>query len=148
MDTAILWLIPLICCLIIEVLTDWLVFLCLAVGCLAGILSYWCGGSMAVQIIAMSVLTLITAAVLLPLARRWRRSSREKAAKASGMGALMGRTAVVSQRIQGAATPGRVKVDGDNWQAVCPDGATINPGAQVEIIGYDSIILQVKQINQ
>ena len=60
------------------------------------------------------------------------------------MGALIGRTAIVTERINGSAVQGRVKLDGDNWQAVCLDTVAAEPGDEVEIVGYNSIILHVK----
>ncbi|MGM9861355.1 MAG: NfeD family protein [Muribaculaceae bacterium] len=42
---------------------------------------------------------------------------------------------------------GRVKADGDSWQAIATDlREAIPAGTQVRIIGYDSIILEVEQL--
>ena len=45
----------------------------------------------------------------------------------------------------GSNTPGRVRIDGDNWQAVSADASPINVGTKVRVSGYDSIILTVER---
>ena len=59
--------------------------------------------------------------------------------------ALVGRKAVVSERIDATQHTGRVAVDGDDWKAVSADGSVIEKGTEVEIVKLDSIILTVKQ---
>jgi membrane protein implicated in regulation of membrane protease activity len=59
------------------------------------------------------------------------------------MDALCGRHATVIAAINGE-NPGRVKVDGDSWLAVCEAGRTIGVGQTVEVVGYDCLILSVK----
>ena len=68
----------------------------------------------------------------------------------SNMESLIGRTATVIEEIP-AEDAGRVKVDGDEWQAVLSrENDDIRPrenipvGAKVVIVSYDSIILTVK----
>ena len=58
--------------------------------------------------------------------------------------ALLGRKAIVSERIDAAQHTGRVAVDGDDWKAVSSDGAVIEKGTEVTIVKMDSIILTVK----
>lgn len=63
------------------------------------------------------------------------------------MDALLGRKAIISEEI----TPerlGRARIDGDNWQVKSTgEPKTIKRGTEVVVIGYDSIILEVKPIN-
>ena len=36
---------------------------------------------------------------------------------------------------------GRARIDGDNWQVRLQDGRPLREGDEVEIIGYESIVL-------
>lgn len=61
----------------------------------------------------------------------------------TGMDALLGRKAVVTNEIRPGDT-GRVRIDGDNWQAVAPGvNFTIHKGTETVVTAYDSIILTV-----
>lgn len=60
------------------------------------------------------------------------------------MDALLGRTAIVSEEIT-PGRPGRVRIDGDNWQVVADSSSdTVRRGTEVVVTGYDSIILKVR----
>ena len=59
--------------------------------------------------------------------------------------ALIGRKAVVSERIDASQHTGRVAVDGDDWKAVSADGTVFEKGETVEIVKLDSIIVTVKK---
>jgi len=60
--------------------------------------------------------------------------------------ALVGRRAIVTERIEGELHPGRVKIDGDDWKAVCESAEPIEVGAAVEVTAINSVILTVKKI--
>ena len=60
--------------------------------------------------------------------------------------ALIGRKAVVTERIEGELLPGRVKIDGDDWKAISLESEPIEAGEAVEIIEINSIILTVKKL--
>ena len=60
--------------------------------------------------------------------------------------ALIGRKAIVSERIEGELNPGRVKVDGDDWKAISLESEPIEVGDAVEITAINSIILTVKKL--
>ena len=63
------------------------------------------------------------------------------------MDALKGRVAEVVETIPSDGGFGRVRVDGDRWQARSVDGGAFSVGDKVRVIGYDSIILDVESIN-
>lgn len=56
--------------------------------------------------------------------------------------ALIGRTGTVIEEVD--ADSGRIKIDGDIWQARSVTGDTIPVGSKVEIVGRESIIMSVK----
>ncbi len=143
METWIFWLILLISFIIVELATYWLTTFCLAVGCLAGLITCIAGANITWQICVLAIVALVTFIVAGPYFRRRYAKDGDTAKKASNMDALIGRKATVVQDIR-SDHPGRVKIDGDNWLAVSLDAeAEIASGTTVEIEGYDSIILTV-----
>ena len=59
---------------------------------------------------------------------------------------MIGRRAIVTERIEGERRPGRVKVDGDDWKAVSLESEPVEVGDAVEITAINSVILTVKKI--
>lgn len=150
MEMWILWLIFAGVLLIIEVLTQMLWGLCLAVGCIGGLVASLCGVSPIWQIISACVLATCAYIFLVPLFSRWHALSVDKKGREArtGMDALLGRHAVLSQEIT-ADRPGRGRIDGDNWQMVAEKPyTTLRRGTEVVVTAYDSIILTVKPINE
>lgn len=149
MDTWVIWLIIIGVLLIIEVLTQMMWALCLAVGCIAGIIGSLCGLTVLWQIIITSIASIAAYILLVPLFQKWHALSVDKKGKKArtGMDALLGRKAIISEEI----TPerlGRARIDGDNWQVKSTgEPKTIKRGTEVVVTGYDSIILEVKPIN-
>ena len=63
--------------------------------------------------------------------------------RVSNADALMGRIGRVSETIE-AEGYGRVAIDGDDWKAVSANGGRIEKGANVKVVGRDSIIITVE----
>ena len=63
----------------------------------------------------------------------------------SNMDALIGRVVETVEDIPQHGV-GRVKVDGDRWQARCNGDMEVPAGSRVRITGYDSIILEVEKL--
>lgn len=144
-----MWLIIAAVLLIIELLTGMVATLCMGTGCLLGVLAALVGMSLEVQLGAVAVGVILSFMFIAPLAnrmRRRRRASREE--YNSNMDALIGRETTVRTPIMGPASPGRVNIDGDSWQARSSDGSPIDSGTTVRITGYDSIILIVKPVTK
>lgn len=146
MDLWIIWLIIVGVLLIIEVLSQMMWALCLAIGCavgialsLAGITFYW-------QIIIMAVVALLAYIFMVPAFQKWHALSVDKKGRQSrtGMDALLGRRAIISEEVR-PDRPGRARIDGDNWQVKCVKNQIKIPrGTEVVVTGYDSIILEVE----
>tara|TARA_Y100000589_G_scaffold272406_1_gene265475 strand:+ start:426 stop:794 length:369 start_codon:yes stop_codon:yes gene_type:complete len=66
--------------------------------------------------------------------------------KSTNSDRLIGMEAIVTEEIINNNT-GRVKIEGDFWQAKSIDGSDINKNERVKIINYQSIVLIVKKIN-
>lgn len=146
MEWWIIWIIIVGILLIVEVLTQMMWALCLAVGCAVGIalsLSsvpfYW-------QIIIIAIVSLLTYVFLVPAFQKWHALSVDKKGKASrtGMDALLGRRAIISEEVSPDRL-GRARIDGDNWQVKCAKKQIKIPtGTEVVVTGYESIILEVE----
>lgn len=145
MELWLIWLIAAAALIVIEVCSQALWSLCLAVGSLAAMAAALFGASFAVQLAAFAVGLVAAYLALMPVYRRWlqRQHARSGAQARTGMDALLGRRAVVTHEIRPGYT-GRARIDGDNWQVRAPGVGTVIPaGTEVTVTAYDSIILDV-----
>lgn len=142
MEPWIIWLIAAAVLLIIEVLTQMMWALCLAIGAAGAMTCALLGLDITWQTVAMATLSVIGYVVLLPLFRRWHARTEAREAR-TGMDALLGRRATVTHAIHPGRL-GRARIDGDNWQVKAPSAdKTIAAGSEVTVTSYDSIILTV-----
>ena len=140
-----LWLIAAIILVIVEICTAAFGSICFAIGAGLAALGAGLGLNTTWQIVVFAVVSMLTFIFLRPVVIRFlEKKSKDVKTNAD---ALIGRKAVVSERIDGAQHTGRVAVDGDDWKAVSTDGSVIEKGAEVEIINRYSIILTVKSLN-
>ena len=142
MGTFFFWMVAAAVLAIVEVLTLWIWSICVAAGAVvAGIVSL-SGCSFPVQLITLALGSLIFFLVFGRMLQRWheRRASRHKGYFATNMDELMGRRTVVTEATTPRA-PARVRIDGDNWQVRTSDSRPLSEGEEIEITGYDSIVL-------
>ena len=145
MDAWIVWLIVGVLLVALEVMSQMVWTLCMAVGCMGGLIASLCGVDAGVQIIVMAVTSIVAFIALMPLFKKWhekhgRLSSRDDR---TGMDALLGRKAVVTEAIM-PGMMGRARIDGDNWQVKAPGAdAAVLPGSEVSVTAYDGNILTV-----
>jgi membrane protein implicated in regulation of membrane protease activity len=125
------WVIIAVALAVGEVLTPGLFFLgpvALAAGAaaLAGLLGAGTAGSLIVFIVG----SLLSLALLRPIARR---HVHMPALSRTGTDALVGRKAVVTRRVD--AHGGRVRIGGEEWSARCfMEGAVLEEGQTVDVI--------------
>ena len=137
-----LWLIAAAVFVIIELVTNTFACFCLMGGCLVAFLAAVIGFGLNVQLAAAIIGIVITFIAFKPLIRKQAASHRADSSP-SNMDALIGRTTTVTEAI-GENTAGRVRIDGDSWQAVAADGKSIAKGTTVRVVSYDSIVLTVE----
>ena len=138
-----IWLIAAIVLVIVEICTAGFGSICFAIGAAFSALVAGLGGNVTWQIVVFAVVSLLTFVFLRPVVMRWLdRKSKDVKTNAD---AIIGRKAVVSERIDAEQHTGRVAIDGDDWKAVSDDGSVIEKGTTVEIVKLDSIIVTVKQ---
>lgn len=127
-----------------EMVSGMTIALSLACGCVVAMLLSFAPVSLEIQIVA----ALITAGIVFVCAfviPNSLRKRREKRLSDSNIDALIGRTVQVIQPIKGDGSYGRVKIDGDLWQALTEDDSPARVGEMVEVVGYESIVLIVKK---
>ena len=143
MEVYQIWLVVAIILVIVEICTAAFGSICFAIGAGLAALGAGLGLSVTWQIVIFAVVSLLTFIFLRPFVLRFLdRKSKDVKTNAE---ALIGRKAIVSERIDASQHTGRVAVDGDDWKAVSEDGLVIEKGTTVEIVKLDSIIVTVKQ---
>ncbi len=90
------------------------------------------GGGVALQWIVFTAVAAGSLLVLRPIARRHLRTPLQLR---TGTAALVGRTAMVTERIHNDEGTGCVKLEGESWTARAYDGdEIIEPGKRVQVI--------------
>ncbi len=144
MHTWIIWAIITLIALLIEVLTLGFAVICFAVGALVACLVAFVGCDVMWQLIAFSIMTLISLVAIRPFVIKYLAKSNGEKHIETNANALIGRRAIVTQQISNGV--GRVSVDGDDWKAEIEDEELIVAiGEKVEIVGVESVVLIVKK---
>ena len=139
-----MWVIAALILVVVEIFTTGFAVICLAIGALAAAVDAACGGGAEGQLIWFAAATLLAFVFVRPLlVKAFRKSGGRE--RLSGVDALKGREAVVSEHISASDNTGRVAVDGDDWKAVSADGADIGKGEKVTIESVDSVVLTVRR---
>lgn len=142
MEVYQIWLVVAIILVIVEICTAGFGSICFAIGAGFSALAAGLGANPTWQIVVFAIVSLLTFIFLRPVVMRFL-DKKSKDVKTNAE-ALIGRKAIVSERIDASQHTGRVAVDGDDWKAVSIDGSVVEKGAEVEIVKMDSIILTVK----
>ena len=137
-----LWLVVALILFALEVITPGFILACFGVGALLAIIPALFGGSWLIQAIFFGVGSLLALWLLKPLMARWFAARDTK----TGMDALIGRKAFVSEAIKVGDGGGRIAVDGDSWRAISSVTHDLPAGSEVRITGYTSLVLQVEPI--
>ncbi len=139
-----IWVIVALVFVIVEIFTSGFAVMCISFGCLFGAGASALEWDIKWQLLAFTVGTVLAFMTVRPLVYKlFYKKGQEVKTNAE---ALVGRRAVVTERIEGELHPGRVKVDGDDWKAVCESAEPIEVGEAVEITALNSIIVTVKKL--
>lgn len=139
------WLIAAAILVIVELLTNTFAAFCLVGGCARfGYRAHWLRHRGAT--VAAAIGSVIAFIAFKPLIKK-QAEARHNRENLSNMDALIGRVTVVDETIE-EHRPGRIIIDGDNWQAVSADGTAMEKGTKVKVISYDSIILTVARADE
>jgi membrane protein implicated in regulation of membrane protease activity len=132
MEDWVLWLIAAVIFGVGEIATLGFFLAPFAGGALVAALVAGVGGGAAISLIAFLIVSFALLAALRPLARSHRRMPAQLR---TGTAALVGRSAMVLERVHNDAGTGCVKLDGENWTARAYDeDAIIEPGKRVHVM--------------
>ncbi len=124
------WLLVALALGVVEMTTLDLMFLMLAAGAVAGAGAAALGAQVLLQVVAAAVVAIAMIGFVRPIALRHVRQGPETR---TGVAALVGRQALVLERVDGSG--GRVKLAGEVWSARSYDGArAYEPGQAVDVV--------------
>ncbi|MBR2326169.1 MAG: NfeD family protein [Alistipes sp.] len=139
-----IWVIIALVFVIVEMFTTGFAVMCISFGCLFGAAASALDWDIKYQLLAFAVGTVLAFMTVRPLVYKFfYKKGQEVKTNAE---ALVGRRAIVTERIEGELNAGRVKVDGDDWKAISLDAEPIEVGEAVEITAINSIIVTVKKL--
>ncbi len=137
------WIIVGIVLLIAEVFIPGFAVAALGIaGIVTGIVALY-GVGVNGQLIVFAVTSLLVFISIRPLVLRY--MDRHGNHVRTNAEALVGRMAIVSERIDPEAHTGRVDVLGDNWRAIAVDHEVSEPGQSVEVVRVEGTKLYVKR---
>jgi membrane protein implicated in regulation of membrane protease activity len=132
MDAWVIWLIGAVVLAVAEVVNLSFFLFPFAIGAAGAAVVDLVGGGAAVTWATFAVLTAVSFTVIRPIARRHINMPPQIR---TGTAALVGRTAIVLERIDNDAGVGSVRLDGEIWTArTYDDDHVIEPGARVHVM--------------
>ena len=132
MDAWVIWILVAVAFGVGEVLTTTFVLAPFSVGALVAALVAAIGGGAVVSWLAFILISLLTLWVVRPIARS---HMRTPAQLRTGTAALIGRRAIVLERIANDEGVGCVRIDGEVWTArAYDDESVIEAGTPVQVI--------------
>lgn len=145
MEDWLLWFVGAIALVVAEMFTSGFWLACLAAGAVAaGVVALVPGLGAAVQGITFALTSLLSMAGLRPVLLRHFQLGPGAGVR-TGVDALLGKTGVVTERIEPRSGLGRVKVDGEDWRGASSDESVIEPGTRVTVIQVDGTTLMVEK---
>jgi len=145
MEDWLIWFVGAIALIVAEMFTPGFWLLCLGVGAAAaGVAALLPGLGPAVQGITFAAASLLSMVALRPRLMHYFQLGPGSDLR-TGVDALLGKTAIVTERIEPRTGTGRVKVDGEDWRGASADATVIEPGTQVTIIQVDGTTLMVEK---
>ncbi len=136
------WVVAALVLIILEIFTSGFAVACFSVGCLAAALSAAIApDTIWLQVLLFAVFSVLAVIFVRPLVLKY----MDKGEKPSGVDALVGSKARVTEDIP-AGDKGRVRIFGDDWQALGADGTAIPAGTMVEVVSRDGNVLTVKTL--
>ena len=141
-----LWVIAGIILFIIEIFLPAFLMGSLGIGAWAGAIAAGFGASVTIQLVAFSATMLVVFFLVRPFFTKT--LSRFDTPLKTGVQALIGKTALVTEPIDNTTNQGRVKVSGEFWKASSSDHKPIAQGTRVEIQRVEGVTLFVTPIQE
>jgi membrane protein implicated in regulation of membrane protease activity len=145
MEDWLIWFLAAIVLVVAEMFTPGFWLACLAAGCIAaGFVGLVPFAGATLQTIAFAATSLASMIGLRPLMLR-RFQLGPGGDVRTGVDALLGKTGIVSERIDAVSRLGRVKVEGEDWRGASVDNTPIEAGTRVIVIQVDGTTLVVEK---
>jgi membrane protein implicated in regulation of membrane protease activity len=136
-----LWALVSFICLILELTNGDFFIMCFAIGGVCAAIASALGVEFYGGLLVFAICSVLSLWLVRPTALKYLHKNADE--RVSNADALMGRIGRVSETIE-AEGYGRVAIDGDDWKAVSANGGRIEKGANVKVVGRDSIIITVE----
>ena len=136
-----LWALVSFICLILELTNVDFFIMCFAIGGVCAAIASALGVGFYGGLQVFAICSVLSLWLVRPTALKYLHKNADE--RVSNADALMGRIGRVSETIE-AEGYGRVAIDGDDWKAVSANGGRIEKGANVKVVGRDSIIITVE----
>jgi len=135
------WLVLALIFTLIETATTTFFIFWFGIGAAAAALAAYLGAHFVVQMLVFLAVSLVFVAYTRPFARRVQRS-RVK----TNVDAMVGRSGIALDRLDGRGGTGLVKVGGETWTAVAAEDAPVEKGQRVTVLGVDGVKLIVRPL--
>lgn len=144
MEALYIWAIVAVLLVIVEIFTSGFAVLCFAIGAGFAAIGAALGCDLVWQIVIFSAGSILGLIFLRPFILKYLHTNENNVA--TNADALIGKEAIVVETIEANGGKGRVKIDGDVWQAVAEDedNDEIAEGTRIVVLKRDSIVLVVK----
>ena len=129
MSLAIIWLIVLVVCLVVEIATLGLTSIWFAGGALLALLIAMIGGPFWLQALVFLVASIVLLIVTRPIAAKYFNKNREK----TNVNSKLGKQAIVTVTIDNLKGEGQIVTEGMEWTARSLDSTVIEEGSVVTI---------------
>ena len=136
-----LWALVSFICLILELTNGDFFIMCFAIGGVCAAIASALGVGFYGGLLVFAICSVLSLWLVRPTALKYLHKNADE--RVSNADVLMGRIGRVSETIE-AEGYGRVAIDGDDWKAVSANGGRIEKGANVKVVGRDSIIITVE----
>ncbi len=143
MDAWMIWAVVAVVLVIVEIFTPSFFFVCLAAGALLGSVAAALELGTAWQLVLFAAGSTAAFLFVRPVMMKY---FLKKDRLATGVDALVGRMARVSEAIDPVTGGGRVAIDGDDWKAVAVDGQSSAVGESVEVVKVESATVYIKKL--
>lgn len=140
MSPVIFWAAAIVFFALLEAATAGLVSMWFIGGSLAAFIAALLHASVAVQIILFLVVSGLLLALLRPIARKYIMPKHES----TNADRLIGKQALVTQRVDNLHETGAIKINGVLWTAKSDDGSEIEAGTLVSILRIEGAKVYVK----
>jgi membrane protein implicated in regulation of membrane protease activity len=137
----IMWAVALVLLLIVEGATAQLVTIWFAAGALAALIAAALKAPLWLQITLFVVVSAVTLIATRPIVKK----ITNRKAESLNADRIIGRQAIVTERIDNLEGTGTIKVDGLTWTARSADDSVYEPGSQVTIDKIEGVKAIVRQ---